>query len=67
MLKTSKIHKNRLQMSRKSIRNFENFDFQNLWPWMLYLKPKIDLKQLVDRAWDYQRATDDPRKIWYPG
>ena len=47
--------------------------YQSTWldnakaKFLLDWKPKIDLKQLIDRAWDYQRATDDPRKIWYPG
>ena len=22
---------------------------------------------LIESAWEYQRADDDPRKIWYPG
>jgi uncharacterized protein YbjT (DUF2867 family) len=26
-----------------------------------------DVARLIDAAWDYQRAPDDPRKIWYPG
>lgn len=30
-------------------------------------KPQVDLRSLVDRAWDYVRAPDDPRIIWYPG
>jgi UDP-glucose 4-epimerase len=30
-------------------------------------RPEYDLKRLIDSAWDYQRAEDDPRKIWYPG
>lgn len=30
-------------------------------------RPQVDLHQLVDRAWDYVRAPDDPRIIWYPG
>jgi nucleoside-diphosphate-sugar epimerase len=34
---------------------------------LLDWRPKIDLKQLVDKAWSYNRADDDPRKIWYPG
>lgn len=29
--------------------------------------PKVDLEQLIERAWDYQRSPDDPRRIWYPG
>lgn len=30
-------------------------------------EPKIDLKGLVERAWNYRRAADDPRIVWYPG
>ena len=30
-------------------------------------RPTVDMKQLVDRAWDYVRAAADPRKIWYLG
>jgi nucleoside-diphosphate-sugar epimerase len=30
-------------------------------------RPEVDLPQLIDKAWDYKRAGDDPRKIWYPG
>jgi UDP-glucose 4-epimerase len=30
-------------------------------------RPRIDLPSLVDLAWTYQRAEDDPRKVWYPG
>ncbi len=29
--------------------------------------PQYDLAKLIDAAWDYQRAEDDPRIIWYPG
>ena len=34
---------------------------------MLGWTPKYDLERLVDSAWDYQRAPDDPRITWYPG
>ncbi len=34
---------------------------------LLGWRPKVDLKAMIDLAWDYQRAEDDPRKIWYPG
>ena len=34
---------------------------------MLGWSPRYDLARLVDEAWTYQRATDDPRKVWYPG
>ena len=30
-------------------------------------RPKIGMKELVDKSWDYVRPTDDPRKIWYQG
>ena len=30
-------------------------------------RPAYDLKQLTNAAWDYKRAEDDPRIIWYPG
>lgn len=30
-------------------------------------RPTFDLKRLVDAAFDYVRAPDDPRKVWYPG
>ena len=47
--------------------------YQSTWldnakaKFLLDWKPKIDLKQLMEKAWSYDRATDDPRKIWYPG
>ncbi len=30
-------------------------------------RPRYDLPRLIDEAWSYRRASDDPRKIWYPG
>jgi nucleoside-diphosphate-sugar epimerase len=30
-------------------------------------RPEYDLARMVDSAWDFQRAADDPRIIWYPG
>ncbi len=30
-------------------------------------RPEIDLDGLVERAWTYRRAADDPRIVWYPG
>ena len=30
-------------------------------------RPVYDMKKMVDAAWDYVRAQNDPRKIWYPG
>ncbi len=34
---------------------------------LLGWRPRYDMKRLADEAFDYQRAADDPRKIWYPG
>lgn len=34
---------------------------------LLDWRPEYDLKKMIDSAWDYQRAPDDPRIIWYPG
>lgn len=30
-------------------------------------RPRYDLKRMTDAAFDYIRAEDDPRKVWYPG
>jgi nucleoside-diphosphate-sugar epimerase len=34
---------------------------------LLGWRPVYDMRKLVDSAWEYVRAPDDPRKIWYPG
>ena len=34
---------------------------------LLGWRPRYDLPKLIDAAFDYERATDDPRKVWYPG
>jgi UDP-glucose 4-epimerase len=34
---------------------------------LLGWRPEYDMKKLVDSAFDYVRAGDDRRKIWYPG
>ena len=34
---------------------------------MLGWRPQYDMKKLIDSAWDYVRAQDDPRNVWYPG
>jgi UDP-glucose 4-epimerase len=34
---------------------------------LLGWRPEYDMKKMIDAAWDYARAQDDPRKIWYPG
>jgi len=34
---------------------------------LLGWRPAYDLRKLTDAAFDYQRAGDDPRKVWYPG
>lgn len=34
---------------------------------LLGWRPEYDLPKLIDSAWAYVRAEDDPRKVWYPG
>lgn len=34
---------------------------------LLGWRPLYDLEKLVDAAWDYTRAADDPRVVYYPG
>jgi nucleoside-diphosphate-sugar epimerase len=34
---------------------------------LLGWRPEYDLPKMIDSAWDYHRAPDDPRVIWYPG
>jgi len=34
---------------------------------LLGWRPHYGLERLVESAWAYQRAADDPRRIWYPG
>ena|ERR1700690_1279716 len=34
---------------------------------LLGWRPQYDLARMTDAAWDYERAPDDPRIIWYPG
>ncbi|MEP6823641.1 MAG: NAD(P)-dependent oxidoreductase [Ramlibacter sp.] len=34
---------------------------------LLGWRPRYDLEKMADAAWDYQRAADDPRVVWYPG
>lgn len=34
---------------------------------LLGWRPQYDYRRLIDDAYNFQRASDDPRKIWYPG
>jgi nucleoside-diphosphate-sugar epimerase len=34
---------------------------------LLGWRPEYDMKRMVDSAWEFERAQDDPRKVWYPG
>jgi len=34
---------------------------------LLGWRPNYDLKKLIDAAFDYKRAGEEPRKVWYPG
>jgi len=47
--------------------------YQSTWldnskaKFLLGFRPQYDLKKLTDAAFDYRRAPDDPRTVWYPG
>ncbi len=41
----------------------DNTKARHLLDW----QPHYDLAQLIDAAYDYRRAPDDPRVVWYPG
>ena len=34
---------------------------------LLGWSPEIGLEQMIERAWQYKRAENDPRIVWYPG
>jgi UDP-glucose 4-epimerase len=34
---------------------------------LLGWRPKFDMARMVEAAWTYERAPDDPRVVWYPG
>lgn len=34
---------------------------------LLGWRPEYDLKRMIDSAFEYVRAEDDPRVVWYPG
>lgn len=34
---------------------------------LLGWRAEYDLKKLIEAAWNYRRAPDDPRVVWYPG
>lgn len=34
---------------------------------LLNWRAQYNLSRMIDSAWEYQRAADDPRIVWYPG
>jgi nucleoside-diphosphate-sugar epimerase len=34
---------------------------------LLGWRPEYNLERMIEAAWEYRRAEDDPRVIWYPG
>lgn len=50
-----------------------NTPYQSTWldngkaKFLLGFRPHYDLQKLTDAAFDYRRAADDPRTVWYPG
>ena len=47
--------------------------YQSTWldntkaKFLLGWRPRYDLRKLTDAAFDYRRAPEDPRVVWYPG
>lgn len=48
-------------------------EFHSTWldnskaKFLLNWRPRYNLTRMIDEAFDYRRAPDDPRIIWYPG
>ena len=48
-------------------------EFHSTWldnakaKFLLGWRPRYDLTRLIDASFDYNRAADDPRIVWYPG
>ena len=48
-------------------------EYHSIWlnnakaQFLLGWRPEYDPQKLIDTAFDYERAEDDPRKVWYPG
>ncbi len=61
------------QPLRKVVVYLDPREFHSTWldnskaKHLLGWRPRYDLKRLIDEAYDYKRAPDNPRKIWYPG
>lgn len=34
---------------------------------LLDWEPQYDLQRLIEEAWSYERPSNDPRRVWYPG
>ncbi len=71
------VHYRALAAHLKSTRGLPSVDirtdFVSTWldnakaRFLLGWRPAYDLSRLIDEAFDYERAPDDPRTIWYPG
>jgi UDP-glucose 4-epimerase len=44
-----------------------NWMDNNKAKYLLGWQPGYDLEKLIDSAWQYERAENDPRIVWYPG
>ena len=47
--------------------NLMRADWLSLYLRMHRLAAAVCLTELVDAAFDYERAESDPRVVWYPG
>ena len=71
------VHYRKVAEHLAETRQLDNVDvsteFHSTWldnskaRFLLNWSPEYDLARLIDEAWDYQRADDNPRKVWYPG
>jgi nucleoside-diphosphate-sugar epimerase len=34
---------------------------------LLGWRPHVDMKRLIEESWSYERSSNEPRRIWYPG
>jgi len=46
---------------------FSNWMDNTKLKFLLGWRPRYNLQKLVESAWEYRRAADDPRIVWYPG
>jgi UDP-glucose 4-epimerase len=51
----------------KATQGLESIDIPSAYHSNWLDNTRAKLAKLIDAAWTFQRAPDDPRKVWYPG